>query len=455
MNLSFPLNDEKYYFIGCAISLDDLINGDSEFGLKNYTSVIGINDLYKHNFRNKKVKIGDHLVIDLDKGDIYPGEDLKDNSVNEKNKKLIKLIEKLCKETDEDKIKTITLYQAINKLSKRLKSIYEKLYDSSIKSIPGEFIDYNKEKISLINKEIQESFYQFINNVCLYFYENLSIKATEDEGKKIQIKNDEEHDMNVLFDENYKEGKRYNEEELIFLEMIKMTMKYESFVYGFLQSYNPIDLYKIPLTFTEEFLSIVSRKKNEISKYNIKYFELIDELYSQRKLKNPHELNFNNIYNSFFKNLKNKIDKEVIIYCLEMITYEAEGVKFPNIKKRDTSNWIHQVAESYDKKIGEIGYLFVNDDKILEVNNQYLGHDYYTDIITFDYTEGKVLNGDIFISLDTVFTNADKFGRPYYEELHRVIIHGILHLCGINDKGPGEREIMEAAEDRALALLNP
>ena len=135
-----------------------------------------------------------------------------------------------------------------------------------------------------------------------------------------------------------------------------------------------------------------------------------------------------------------------------MIYYEAEGVKFPDIKKRATSTWIRQVAASYDKKIGEIGYMFVNDEKILEVNNQYLGHDYYTDIITFDYSEGKVLNGDIYISLDTVFTNADKSGRPYDEELHRVIIHGLLHLCGINDKGPGEREIMEAAEDKALAM---
>ena len=88
-----------------------------------------------------------------------------------------------------------------------------------------------------------------------------------------------------------------------------------------------------------------------------------------------------------------------------MISYSSEGVKFPNIMKR-----------------------------------------------AFDYSEGKILNGDIYISLDTVFTNADKFGRPYDEELHRVIIHGILHLCGINDKGPGEREIMEAAEDKALAM---
>ena len=135
-----------------------------------------------------------------------------------------------------------------------------------------------------------------------------------------------------------------------------------------------------------------------------------------------------------------------------MITYSTEGVKFPNIKKRETSAWIRRVAESYGKKVGEIGYLFVDDEKILEVNNEYLGHDYYTDIITFEYTEGNTLNGDLVISLDTVFTNANKFNKSYDEELHRVIIHGILHLCGINDKGPGEREIMEAAEDKALNM---
>ena len=102
--------------------------------------------------------------------------------------------------------------------------------------------------------------------------------------------------------------------------------------------------------------------------------------------------------------------------------------------------------------VGEIAYIFVNDEKILEVNRQYLQHDYYTDIITFDYCEGDVISGDLFISLDTVRTNAEQVGATYEQELHRVIIHGILHLCGINDKGPGEREIMEAAENKALAV---
>jgi rRNA maturation RNase YbeY len=87
------------------------------------------------------------------------------------------------------------------------------------------------------------------------------------------------------------------------------------------------------------------------------------------------------------------------------------------------------------------------------VNRQYLKHDYYTDIITFDYTEGDKLSGDLFISLDTVRTNAEQFGQPYNTELHRVIIHGVLHLCGIDDKGPGEREIMEHNENEALSLL--
>ena len=135
-----------------------------------------------------------------------------------------------------------------------------------------------------------------------------------------------------------------------------------------------------------------------------------------------------------------------------MITYHAEGIKMPAIKRRETTAWIKAVATTYGRKVGEIGYLFVNDEKILEVNNEYLGHDYYTDIITFDYDEGNQINGDLVISLDTVRSNAELFGKPYEEELYRVIIHGVLHLCGINDKGPGERELMEAAENRALTM---
>ena len=137
-----------------------------------------------------------------------------------------------------------------------------------------------------------------------------------------------------------------------------------------------------------------------------------------------------------------------------MITYNAEGTKMPKIRRRDTSAWIRRVAAGYGLRVGDIGYMFVNDERILAVNREYLGHDYYTDIITFDYSEDGVINGDIVISLDTVRTNAGQYGKDYDEELHRVIIHGILHLCGINDKAPGEREVMEAAENEALLKIN-
>ena len=121
------------------------------------------------------------------------------------------------------------------------------------------------------------------------------------------------------------------------------------------------------------------------------------------------------------------------------IAYYAEDIELPAIKKRVVSGWVKAVAETYGKKTGDISYIFCSDEKILEVNRQYLQHDYYT--------------GDLFISLDTVRTNAETFHTDYNEELHRTIIHGILHLCGINDKGPGEREIMEENENRALAIL--
>ena len=124
----------------------------------------------------------------------------------------------------------------------------------------------------------------------------------------------------------------------------------------------------------------------------------------------------------------------------------------PEIKKRDTTAWIKAVAASYGRKVGEVGYMFVSDEKILEVNKEYLGHDYYTDIITFDDDEGDIINGDIVISLDTVRSNSEDQHTSYDDELHRVIIHGILHLCGIDDKGPGEREKMEEAENKALSM---
>lgn len=136
-----------------------------------------------------------------------------------------------------------------------------------------------------------------------------------------------------------------------------------------------------------------------------------------------------------------------------MISYTNERVKPPKIAKRKINNWIKSVASNYDKTIGEIAYIFCDDSKILEINKTYLQHDYYTDIITFDYCEGDVLNGDIFISLDTVSSNAKEFDVTFDEELHRILIHGILHLCGQTDKTPESRLEMTRKEDEALQLI--
>jgi len=135
------------------------------------------------------------------------------------------------------------------------------------------------------------------------------------------------------------------------------------------------------------------------------------------------------------------------------ISFQAENIKLPDIKKRRISEWIKAVAGSYSKTVGEIAYLFCNDDKILEVNRQYLKHDFYTDIITFDYSEEDKISGDIFISLDTVRSNSQKYTTDYQEELYRVIIHGILHLCGLDDGSEDEKKSMREAENSALKLL--
>lgn len=125
----------------------------------------------------------------------------------------------------------------------------------------------------------------------------------------------------------------------------------------------------------------------------------------------------------------------------------------PSINEELLHQWILKVALSHKKTVGEIAYIFCSDEVILETNQRYLQHDYYTDIITFDYTEGNKISGDIFIGLETVESNASAYNAPLKEELHRVIIHGILHLCGMEDQTPGQREKMEQEENKALSLI--
>ena len=136
-----------------------------------------------------------------------------------------------------------------------------------------------------------------------------------------------------------------------------------------------------------------------------------------------------------------------------MITYQTDGTRMPDIKKRPTTAWIRAVAATYGKKVGDVNYIFCNDERILEVNREYLQHDYYTDIITFDYSDRKgsgVVSGDVFIDVETVADNARIYGATKIEEMRRVVVHGVLHLCGQKDKTPRANAQMHRKEDKYL-----
>lgn len=122
----------------------------------------------------------------------------------------------------------------------------------------------------------------------------------------------------------------------------------------------------------------------------------------------------------------------------------------PSLDRAKVEAWIRATAAQYGFATGNINYIFCSDERILEVNRQFLGHDYYTDIITFDYSTRSVVSGDIYISLDTVYANQAEYGE---NELLRVIIHGLLHLTGQNDKKPEDEREMHRKEDVALGKL--
>ena len=125
----------------------------------------------------------------------------------------------------------------------------------------------------------------------------------------------------------------------------------------------------------------------------------------------------------------------------------------PAIDERKTMRWIRAVAADYGFAVGNINYIFCSDERELAVNREFLGHDYYTDVITFDYSTASTLNGDIFISLDTVRSNAEMVGCSFEQELHRILIHGVLHLTGQGDKTPETKAQMTEKEEKALAKL--
>ncbi|MCI2081891.1 MAG: rRNA maturation RNase YbeY [Bacteroidales bacterium] len=137
----------------------------------------------------------------------------------------------------------------------------------------------------------------------------------------------------------------------------------------------------------------------------------------------------------------------MISYCTEDCSYDYHGYR------RVTSRWLRKVANGYGKRIGDISIVFCSDDYLLQVNRQYLKHDFYTDVITFDYCDGDTVSGDILISVDTVLANSVTYDSSFPDELHRVIVHGLLHLIGFDDHTQEQTEKMREAEGNALAIF--
>ena len=135
-----------------------------------------------------------------------------------------------------------------------------------------------------------------------------------------------------------------------------------------------------------------------------------------------------------------------------MIRFSTDSIDMPSLEERRIIRWIRAVAADYGFSVGNINYIFCSDERELAVNREFLGHDYYTDVITFDYSTASTLNGDIFISLDTVRSNAEMVGVPFEKELMRIIIHGVLHLTGQGDKTPETKAEMTAKEELALGM---
>jgi len=135
------------------------------------------------------------------------------------------------------------------------------------------------------------------------------------------------------------------------------------------------------------------------------------------------------------------------------ITFHSDGAKIPDLKRLQVKAWIKQVVRQHEKKTGDIAYIFCSEKKIVELNQQYLRHNYVTDIITFDYSEKNAISGDIFISIDTVRENATDHGTTFSNELNRVMIHGILHLCGINDRTAEEKAEMRRKEEEGMRRM--
>ena len=341
-NLNFPMNDEKYYFINACVSYDNYIKGNSTFVGSAFTTMVGINDQYQPKYiNNTSHKLKDHLAVDLDNGKVFEAKDPNNKDTTSKNKSLFDLIKKICKgkENKEEKDSKIILVREIRALNDELNNIKDSLEKDNLKNF--KLIDYDKT-INHNNLQIQESFYRFINNICIYLYQNLKINISTEGTKQTEKLRTE-----LEFDSTYS-YKEYTKEEKYFLDELKDTMKFESFIFGFIQLYNPIDLYKIPLTFTEEFVSILSRKSSRQLK-NIKFLRLFDNLYN-KIAHGRNDIDFLPFMSKYFTTYKEKFDRDIQDYYNE---------------EKESKNKFNLSEFIQDKKVFNFNYIWYELDNNL------------------------------------------------------------------------------------------
>ena len=322
LNLNFPLNDEKYYFYNASISYENYMDGNSIFIGTTFTNAIGINEKYTDNYINNHIRLHEHLTVDLDKGVINQFEDQEENPMKEKDLVIFEFLQRIFKEK-EYKEKDSLLYKEVKYVFDKL-TFYKNLLKPQSKE-PNEDIkrikelkyidcdDQEGEKglIKKINRNIQEMFLSLVNNLCSYIYRNFSLNSQENLIDKVE--NAKKESMNVIFNENYSDNTNFTKTEKYLLDELRQTMKFQSFVYGFIQTYNPIDLYKIPLLFTEEFLSILINNYYTKNKDKIKFLALIDTLYKKNKSKQKYmNIDFGLFVNGFIERYKKKFEEKLL-----------------------------------------------------------------------------------------------------------------------------------------------
>ena len=345
MNFNYPLNDAQYFYNMGIISLESFKNDDSIFGIKSFTSIIAINNKFVDDYMSKASNIGGHIVVDLDKGDLKIA---KENNEYDNNEKLNELINNILEDNADYKyLEKTYLYVMIKRLQNSLNEILKKKNTFFSK----EFTYFNYERysgsIEEINKSIQEAFYESILILSMYIYENILI--LEDDNKNIK-KEEKKNFMKIEFNNSYTNKEKYKKEELLIIKELLESMKLKGSFDQFIMEHNPIDLYKIPLTFMDEFVSFIFKKEFNVKTKNIKYFDLIDELYNSRKLTKIKNINFNSDIHKYIENCRKKINREI----------------FENDKKRfnHDDTIIVKIADYQNKKI--IKYqTYELDDRIL------------------------------------------------------------------------------------------